>query len=140
MSQKDFTESDMLMPVLRLYAKRRYRRFVEVPLGRKRIDVLCVPKSQELPQVSIELKISDWRKALWQATVNYQIADESYIAIWHDYVERALRRAELLRHYRVGLISVREKSARIVLPAYNRIHRLARRKKKDFYAALARAV
>ncbi len=108
-------EEDLLKPVLRLFPKRTYRRFREVPLGRKKIDVWCVSKREEESEACIELKIRDWRTALWQAIINFQMAPKSYIAIWHKYAERVEKEATLLEQYGVGLISVGPKRAKIVI-------------------------
>jgi hypothetical protein len=135
-SPLDPPERDLLGPVLRLYPKVRYRRFVEVPLGRKRIDVLCISKGSSTPQVCIELKVKDWRRALWQAIVNLQIAVESYVAIWYKYEDRVLRHRSLMEQYGIGLIVVDGRQARVVLPSEGRVRRISKERKKDFYEAL----
>lgn len=129
-------ESDMLLPVLRLFPKKRFRRYVEVPLGRKRIDLICVRKGKEDEVVAIELKIGDWRKALWQATHNLQIAERTYVALWHKFVHRAEKNRELLERYGVGLISVRARSAEIVFESHDRVSRVSRSNKPEFYKML----
>lgn len=103
-TNQDPSENDLLKPVLRLYPRRDFRRLLEVPLGQKKIDLMCVPRKHDSPRVCIELKIKNWKVALWQASVNRQIADESYIAIWHRYSHRVQQ--DLLEHYGVGLIAV----------------------------------
>ena len=117
MRNSDPCEEELLKPVLRLFPKREFRRFKEVPLGRKKIDVWCVRKNAEQGEVCVELKIKDWRKGLWQALINFQIAGHSYIAVWHKYVQRAQKETELLRRYGVGLISVGPKTAKIIIPS-----------------------
>ena len=135
----EFSEADMLRPVLRLFPKKRYLRFVEVPTGRKRIDLVCSPKN-EGATVAVELKISDWRQALWQASIDLQVADKAYIAIWHEFAPRAERNSELLGEYGVGLISVRPRSATIVLESNDPVFRVARESKPDFYRLLLEQV
>jgi hypothetical protein len=82
------SESELLQPVLTLFSESRYWHFEQVPLGRKKIDLVCVERNAPNASTSVELKISDWRRALWQATVNFQLAEQSYIAIWHKYIHR----------------------------------------------------
>lgn len=137
MKRRDPFEQTLLKPVLRLFPKKRYQRFAEVPFGRKKVDIWCVSKKDEDPFVCIELKVKDWRKALWQATINFQIAKESYIAIWYKYLPRVEKHAELLDHYGVGLISVGPKSAKIVKNSVSRVIKLPRSHKREFYANLA---
>jgi hypothetical protein len=136
MDNMDPPERELLKPVLRLFPKGIYRRFVEVPLGRKRIDVLCVPKQQLLPHVSVELKVKEWRRALWQAIVNLQMAQESYVAIWHRYEDRVLKHRQLMDQYGVGLIVVDGLAARTIFRSNGRPKRIRRDQKKSFYKTL----
>ncbi len=112
-----FQESHMMPPVLRLFPKRTYRRLQQVRMGRKLVDLLCVsrPYRDANQVIAIELKIKDWRTALWQAYINRQIAHQSYIAVWHEYSHRVEREVALLEQHRVGLIVAYPRSARIVL-------------------------
>lgn len=132
----DPQETYLLKPVLRLFPKREYHRFKEVPLGRKKIDVWCVHKREECTEVCVELKIKDWRRALWQAIINFQIAKQSYIAVWYKYVQRVQKQSDLLKQYGVGLISVGPRSAKIIIPSKNKAQGTWREAKKDFYKRL----
>ena len=136
----DPPENDLLRPVLRLFPKRLYQRFAEAELGRKRIDLLCVPICTSGPSTSVELKVKDWKKALWQASNNFHVSDESYVAIWHRYLLLADKNRALFEHYGVGLIVVRPKSASIVLPSKDRVYRVARSSKAAFYKQLINRV
>ena len=65
------------------FAKKQF--YQEIPIGdwatsRKRIDLVTI-KKQRL--ISIEVKISDWKKALQQAYANLYVFDYSYVALWH---------------------------------------------------------
>jgi hypothetical protein len=126
----------MLAPVLRLFPKRRFRRYVEVPLGRKRIDLLCVRRGREDEVAAIELKVDDWRMAVWQATHNLQIAERAYVALWHTFVPRAERNRSILEQYGVGLISVTARSAKVVFESRDRVARVSKVHKPDFYRIL----
>lgn len=130
-------EGSMALPTLKLFPKDEFFQLHEVPLGRKSIDIVCLQRSRPF-SVAIELKIKDWRKALWQASVNQQVADESYVAIWHTFVHRAERHCDLLRSYGVGLISVSESASTFVLRSHDPVLRIARDKKREWYEHLLR--
>lgn len=106
----------MAAPVLKLFPACSYSQFEQVRLGRKTIDLVFIRHYAPL-SVSVELKVANWKKALWQAAVNYQVCDESYIAIWHTFAHRAMNNAELLAAYGVGLIVVAPASAQVQLRA-----------------------
>jgi hypothetical protein len=136
MMDSDPQETYLLRPVLRLFPKKRYYRFKEVPLGRKRIDMWCVCKAEENLEVCVELKVKDWRKALWQAIINFQMAKQSYIAIWHKYVQRVQKQDDLLKQYGVGLISVGPRSAKIIIQSENKGEGSCREDRKELYTNL----
>ncbi len=119
MGKIDPSEDTLMKPVLRLFPRRKFFRFIEVPLGRKKVDLWCVSKINTNSYVCIELKVENWRKALWQAAINFQIGKQSYIAIWHRYIHRAEKHARLLSQYGVGLIAVKENQAEIIIPSQN---------------------
>jgi hypothetical protein len=132
----DPREEELLKPVLRLFPKKQYRRFREVPFGRKKIDVWCVHRRREHREICVELKIKNWRRALWQAIINFQMGTESYIAVWHEYVQRAQRERMLLQRYGVGLISVGPRSAKIMIPSERKEEGTPRADKKVAYGTL----
>ena len=138
MHNNDPQEEHLLKPVLRLFPKREYHRFKEVPFGRKRIDMWCVCKTKESLEVCVELKVKDWRKALWQAIINFQMAKQSYIAIWYKYIQRVQKQNDLLKQYGVGLISVGPRSAKIIIPSKDNVQETWRENKKDLYKSLIR--
>ena len=106
------TESQLLNPVLSLFGG-GYATVLEAKLSRKRIDILFIPYGHG-QWISVELKVRDWKKALWQATVNTQLADLSYIALWETCVKPALEQEALFRSYGVGIIAVSKSGASIV--------------------------
>lgn len=109
-------ESELLAQVLRLFEKEEARPLLEAKLSRKRIDVVFVPTSVG-QWTAVELKVRNWKKALWQAAVNTQLADLSYVALWHSTVPTAMERSTLFNSYGVGIISVDALEASIVLEA-----------------------
>ena len=105
-------ESELLNPVLSLFGS-EHTAVLEAKLSRKRIDILFVPHGDG-QWISVELKVREWKKALWQATVNTQLADISYIALWETCVKAALEQEALFRFYGVGIIAVSTSAAAIV--------------------------
>lgn len=106
-------ESELLCPVLALFDDSEYAVMLQAKLSRKRIDVLFVPHGDGR-WIAVELKVRDWKKALWQAAVNTQLADISYIAVWEACVGAALEQESLFKHYGVGIIAVSKSQAYIV--------------------------
>lgn len=111
-------EAELLSPVLELFSPTSYHHHLEAPLGNRRIDVLATPIQGQRPTIAIELKVKNWRQAIWQARVNFQIADASYIALWSAYCHLPFRDQKLLKAYGLGLIEVGEESARIIMPSF----------------------
>ena len=109
-------ESELLPAVIRLFEPTATRSFLEAKLSRKRIDVVFVPDSSG-PWTAVELKVRNWKKALWQAAVNRQLAEFSYVALWYTTVPLALDHCALFKSYGVGIVSVTSTDAAIVLEA-----------------------
>ena len=75
----------------------------EVPLYRSKIDIVTVnPDNKQV--VAIEAKISNWYRALQQATSYSMCADRVYLALWHEFIHRV--DIEILDKYGIGLLSV----------------------------------
>ena len=125
-----------MSPVLELFPADKYARYSQVPLGRKKIDLYCHPKNNRGHSISVELKTSDWKRALWQASINFQISEKSYIAIWHEFAHRAKNNIPLLESYGVGLIIVSHDEAFTFKKSHDKIHRIARKYKRNFYEML----
>jgi hypothetical protein len=128
-------ETDMAAPVISLFSKPRCTHFEQVPLGRKKIDLVFIDRSDD-SAITVELKISNWKRALWQANVNFQISAESYIAIWHEYIQRPQNNLSLLHEYGVGLIVVNATSAQVVLSSKRRPQRIPMGDKPAWYLRL----
>ena len=110
-------EDDMRSPVLRLFPGHRYFCKHEVPFGLKRIDLVFSQKTCEKEElVAVELKLRDWRRAIWQAVNNRQVATYSFVALPPAAAERADR--QLFASLGVGLIIADPVAdARVALPA-----------------------
>lgn len=117
----DPAEAELERPVRALFEPSCFQTFTEVPLGRKRIDLLFVPHHGLGQWVAVELKVSQWKRALWQAHINRQLVDLSYIAVWTRIVPVVLANADLLRQYNIGLIEVDRDVAKVIIPAGQRL-------------------
>ena len=82
----------------------------EVAFGRKRVDLVGVTTGGDL--VAVEFKVRDWKRVLWQASINQLFADFSYVAVWH----RTLKFLDLvlLKQTGIGVIVIGEDGARTV--------------------------
>ena len=65
--------------------------------------------------IAVEAKLSDWRAGLEQAIRYKQYADEVYVAISSEYINRVDK--ELLRSMNIGLMSVSEGKLKIPVKA-----------------------
>jgi hypothetical protein len=114
---KQMPERRMFAPARDLFQTPEYWAIPEAPYGRKRIDLLLIPQ-HDIAWIAIELKIRNWKGALWQAIVNTQLVDRSFVAMWHTNIGCAERQRQLFEHYGVGLIAVRRDGASIVFDSH----------------------
>lgn len=56
----------------------------EVPWHEKRIDLVVAPSGGGA--LALELKVSDWGRAISQAYVNRWVAEQSWVVVWHSRV------------------------------------------------------
>lgn len=76
---------------------------IDVPLYRSKIDLVSInPKNKEV--TAIEAKVSNWYRAIQQATSYTMCANKVYLALWHEYAHRV--NTEFLDRYGIGLLSV----------------------------------
>lgn len=134
----EIAERELEAPVFALFPTSEFHCYEQVPLGRKRIDLVFVHR-RDGHAVSVELKVSDWKHALWQAAVNSQVSDLSYVAVWHEYVHRATKHADLFDSYGVGIIAVERHTAQIISPSATRSRRISPALKADWYRHLLKA-
>jgi hypothetical protein len=80
--------------------------------GRSRADV-CAVLGNEL--IAVEVKRTDWRRALGQAALNRLCVDRSYIALWAGHVPQTAV-DEASRHG-IGVIRISEAALEVVTPA-----------------------
>lgn len=79
--------------------------------GRSRADILLLGNDL----ISIEAKLSDWRRAFGQAVLNTTVVDRSYIAMWSGYIGRAL--IDAAERHGIGVIEVHPEGLEIVVKA-----------------------
>lgn len=102
--------------MLKLFPPGEYLCRNEVPFGLKRIDMVFRQRRNGHEIVAVELKLRKWRKAVWQAASNRQIATYSYVAL-PSRTAAAIDRG-LMLSLGLGLIVAESADeARIVLPA-----------------------
>lgn len=100
-----------IVRVMDVFRDRGVQFMAEMPYGMKRIDLAGI--SSDLTVFAIELKVENWRQALWQASVYQLCADFAYIAICEQYAHRVDQ--TYLGDLGIGLISVGEVGAELDL-------------------------
>lgn len=100
-------ESALLLPVLRGvmrlgWAQQMTPAAVELKWHQKRIDLAVC--SNDFGLISIELKVSKWRKAIDQAYVNRWASTYSWVGVWHECITRDTY--SYARDAGVGLLAV----------------------------------
>ncbi len=85
------------------------------------VRLLTVPPQPTKNIVAVEAKQTKWREAILQARRYTFFANQTYIAVWFDTVDRVDRR--LLYRHRLGLIGVGTDNAEVILKAPKRIPR-----------------
>jgi len=108
-------ESELREPVERLFSRDEYDVEHEVPFGLKRIDLFFWRDEDGSEIIAVELKLRDWRRAVWQAVHNRQVATRSYIALAAESITAV--DTGILNSLGLGLISVSPDSAKISMRA-----------------------
>ena len=109
-------EEELRVPIQKLFPPERYFCRHEVPFELKRIDMVFREKSNGQEIVAVELKLRKWRKAVWQAASNRQVATYSYVAL--PSTSAAAINRDLMISLGLGLIVADlTDEARVVLPA-----------------------
>ncbi|MEJ2294514.1 MAG: hypothetical protein P8Y23_07055 [Candidatus Lokiarchaeota archaeon] len=83
----------------------------EVKFFRKRIDFTYLDENNDIH--AIELKIKDWRTALYQIETNQLCANYCYLGIWHEYKELVSK--EILEKYGFGLLSIEKEKCELII-------------------------
>ncbi len=108
-------EGQLYAPVKNLFPRKRFLVRREVPFSRRRIDVVFKDRANGREMTAVELKINHWKRAVWQAVHNRQVATYSFIAL----PEQACRKVDrgVLKSLGLGLIAVNAPKAKILLEA-----------------------
>jgi len=106
-----YRELELIKPVSDYLKNKGYKVFHEIKIGFCRADLVGFKKEVV---IAVELKLSDWKKAIIQAK-NYQLgADFVYLAFPLDKSFNVLRKAEnILKKERIGLIVIEEKNCEV---------------------------
>ncbi len=103
---RDGPEMALYPAVVKKYPRARFHHLFEVPYGRKRIDLVAVPRlGDQHWVVAIEFKVRDWRSGLWQARLNTSIVHRSFLAMDVRHMPASDQLA-LFTRVGVGLIAI----------------------------------
>lgn len=108
-------ECQLRRPVEVLFPEEQYFVRTEVPFGLKRIDMVFKEKTNGRSLIAVELKVKDWKRAVWQAVQNRQVATYSYIALPEGYASAV--DTAILGSLGLGLIVSGTRRARVGLRA-----------------------
>jgi len=112
------SESRLYQPVKR-YLDGRFIIGKEVKIGSKIVDVFAISRDKG-ECVAVELKVSDWKKALRQAATYQVFADFCYVALHHSATARAMKHEAIFKELGVGLLSVKVNASVQIEPAPSR--------------------
>jgi len=105
-------EKELYPPVKKYLQKEGYECYEEVKFLTRSIDLVGLKRKKI---IAIELKVSNWLKALQQALTCRLCAQETYMAISAQFLHRV--DIELLQEFGIGLIVVEEKKIEFILKA-----------------------
>ncbi len=89
----------------------RYNFKHEVKFFKKKIDFVFLDENENLH--AIELKVKDWKNALYQLDTNQLFAKYCYLGIWHSFLHLVPKK--LLKEYGIGLLSISKNNVEILL-------------------------
>ncbi|KYK28079.1 hypothetical protein AYK20_01580 [Thermoplasmatales archaeon SG8-52-1] len=103
-----YLELELIKPVSDYFKKNGYKVRYEIKIGFCRADIVAFKGERT---IAVELKISDWKKAIIQAK-NYQLGcDYVYLAVPLLRSYNILRKADfLLKKEGIGLLVINEKT------------------------------
>jgi hypothetical protein len=102
-------ECELYPPIVDYLKNNGYDYYEEIKFLTRYIDLLAHKKKK---LVAIEVKVSNWQKALQQALACRLCAHESYIALSEKFIHRV--QLDILKEYGIGLIAVKENSIEII--------------------------
>jgi hypothetical protein len=80
-------------------------------------DILARTKCNEV--IAFEAKLSDWRRAIYQAYRNTTFALRSYVVLPERVARRAEQSAEMFANYGVGLCACADRELTVLIEAHN---------------------
>jgi len=83
----------------------------EVKFFKKKIDFVFLDEKENLH--AVELKVKDWKNALYQLDTNQLFAKYCYLGIWHSY--SYLVPKKILKKYGIGFISISKSNIEILV-------------------------
>lgn len=104
MIKMEHNEEDLKNPVASMMYEKKFDVFFEVPIKRKRPDIICVDRNKMV--IGIEMKLRKWKVAYWQASINSLWCDKSYVAFPIQYSTLFLKNRNYFEQDGIGLISV----------------------------------
>ena len=134
-------EKSLYLKIRKTGRFKNYRFFYEVPVAdwtesRKSIDMVTF---QNKDIIAIEVKIRDWKTALKQAFSNLFVAEQSYVALWHECIRNVEQ--QLFRRTGIGLLEIDGRcneiipaiKSRFVVPEkHNYVKCICKKKSRDF--------
>jgi len=96
-------ETKIIEKLIHYCYENNLRYAVEVPFFLSKIDLVSLDQRNN-EVIAIEAKVSNWHRAIQQATSYTLCADRVYLALWHEFAHRVDIR--LLERYGIGLLSV----------------------------------
>jgi hypothetical protein len=96
-------EVDLVEPVRQHFLEKGYSITLEVPVYRNRADMVMYTESE---LIAVELKLSNWQRAVRQAGYYQLGADYTYIAMPFNEAFEVYKRRKLLNKHHVGLLAV----------------------------------
>lgn len=108
-------ESELVQPVARFLRRRSFLvQCNETPFFEHRMDV-CAYSSRMDRTIAVELKLTDWTRAIEQAIIYQLCADLVYVAMPSTAAKRVDKR--VLSELGIGLLAVAPHSCRVVVAA-----------------------
>lgn len=123
-------ESIVKQKVITHLESKRFQVFDEVPILEKRIDLVGYDPRRNVI-VAIEAKVANWRKALEQALAYRLVAEQVYVAMWHENIHRV--DIDLFKDFGIGIMEVDGTVRTLLLPTNSRIIHNSLRKRIEEY-------
>lgn len=123
-------ENTLLIRVERYFKNKNFQTCKEVPLLDNSIDLVAYDRKFS-KIIAVEVKVTDWKRAIQQAMLYRLCANQVYVAIWHNFSHRV--DLESLDHFGIGLLSVDGHARRIKNPKNSvLIHKSLMKKVKNY--------